>query len=119
MFDFIYGTSEYPLTAQYLERNAPLTIDDSTTFEGAVPFSYRKIKSGSREEQIINGLKQISYALTIRTKDKLEFKAKDIIIIDNKNYKIKSADKVENDLYKNSRIIYKHFVDYETEIVLE
>ena len=84
-----------------------------------MPISYRKVKSGSKEEQIINGLKQITFNRTIRTKDKLDFKAKDIIIIDNKQYKIKSADKVENDLYKDSHIIYRHFVDYETEIILE
>lgn len=119
MFDILYGNQNYPYEAQWEERNVPVTLDEAVTYEGAVPIHYRNVSNGSRREEIINGLKAIVYFKTIRTKESITFKPKDRIIINSKVYKIKEVNKVENDLYKNSRIIYKHFVDYETELVLE
>ena len=119
MFDILYGNQDYPYEAQWEERNVPLDLDEAVSYEGAVPIHYRNVRSRQQNEQIINGLKAITYYRTIRTKEDIVFRPKDRIIIGDKVYKVISADKVENDLYKNSRIIYTHFVDYETELVLE
>jgi hypothetical protein len=119
MYDALFGTSDYPLTAFWMEYNAPITIDGSVSYEGVIPFSYRRVKKSSQREQQMVGLKATIYYTTIRSKDELLFKAKDRIKIGSKVYTIKSADKVENDLYINSRIIYQHFIDYETELILE
>ena len=119
MFDALFGSSDYPLQAFWMEYNAPITIDGSVSYEGVIPFSYRRVKKTSQKEQQVAGLKAKIYYTTIRSKDELLFKAKDRIKIGSKVYTIKSADQVENDMYINSRIIYQHFIDYETELILE
>ena len=119
MFDYMFGDNNYPYDAMWFERNKPLTVDDIVTFEGAVPFKYRKVKKSSRKDQTTQGLKEIKYDNIIRTKYDLNFKAKDTIKVGNKVYTIASANKVDNDTYKDAKIIYKHFDDYETELVLE
>ena len=119
MFDYIYGDENYPLICLWMEYNQPLTIDGVSSFEGSIPMRYRRVQNTSHKLQDIVGLKATSNLTTIRTKDDLMFKAKDKIKIDNKNYIIKSSNRVENDVYKGARIVYTHFVDYETELVLE
>ena len=119
MMDFMFGSKDYPLDALWIERNTPLTIDGSDTYEGAVPFKYRKTKSTSQKEQVVNGLKMITYLTSIRTKAEIQFKPKDKIKIGNKVYSIKLADQVESELYDNARIVFKHFQNYETELTLE
>ena len=118
MFDEMFGTNDYPLNALWIERNSANTIDDTITYEGAVPFKYRNVKSTAQKEQLTNGLKGVTYDKTIRTNVDITFKAKDKIKIGSKVYTIQTANEVENDLYKNARIIYTHFIDYETELVL-
>lgn len=119
MYDALFGTADYPLTVFWIEYNPPVTIDGTATYEGVVPIKCRVVKKSSQKEQQINGLKSTTYYNTYKTKDDAPFKAKDKIKIGSKVYTIKSADQVENDLYKESRIIYQNFVDYETELVLE
>jgi|LGOV01.1.fsa_nt_gb hypothetical protein len=119
MYDVLFGSNEYPLTVLWIEYNAPSTVDDSITYEGAVPVKCRRVKNTSQREQRVNGLKETTYFTTIKTKDELPFKAKDKIKIGSKIYSIKSADQVENDVYKDSRIIYQNFLDFETELILE
>lgn len=119
MFDYMFGNKDYPYEALYIERTKPLTVDGEYTYEGAIPFMYRKVRKTVSKTENINGLKEIKYDTVIRTKSNFPFKARDMIRIGNETYTVKTALKVENDMYKEAKIIYRHFDDYETEIELE
>lgn len=118
MHEFIYG-SKYPYNAYWEKRNPPLTVDGTTTYEGAVPFTYRKVKNQSIKEQEINGLKQVKYYKTIRTRESLNIVAKDRILIDNKQYEVKDAYEVDDDKYDSARMLFKNIEEYEMEIILD
>ncbi len=118
MMDFLIGGEQYPVNAEYLQKNIPLMVDDIVSFEGAIPFKYRFIKRENFAQQDINGLKMNKSMFTIRTKDNLPFKQGDIIRVGEKVYKIESAVETDNTLYEKARIIYQHFNDYETEITM-
>jgi len=118
MFDFMMGSSEYPVKAEWFQKNKPKTVDEVVTYEGAVLFRYRLVKRETFTSPDVNGLKQTRYNFIIRTKDILDFGRGDLVRVGDKTYKIDTATKVDNELYKNARIIYEHFNDYETEIIL-
>ena len=119
MHEFIFGNGKYPYQALWEKRNQALTVDGSVTYEGAVPFSYRKVKSVSNKVQNINGLKQIEYLKAIRTRAEIEFTAKDRIVINGKVYEVKEAYKVDDDTYDSARMVFPNIDEYETEIVLD
>lgn len=118
MMDFIYGNSEYPEEALYIERLAPESMNGNVTYEGAVPFYYRNVRSSSQKEQQVQGLKSITYMKTIRTKATLPFEAKDKIKIGEKVYSIRSAETLEDERYAGAKMFF-NVREYETEIILE
>jgi hypothetical protein len=119
MMNFVYGSGNYPRHALWFEYTHATTVDDEATYEGAITFQYRKVSAKVMKVQDINGMKDIRYENVIRTKAELPFKAKDQIKIGNEVYTIQSIHQVENDQYKDAVILFNHFNDYETEIVLE
>jgi hypothetical protein len=118
MMDFLIGGEQYPVDAEYLQKNKPLTVDEAVSYEGAIPFNYRFVKKDNFAQQDVNGLKMNKYVFVIRTKDNLPFTKGDIIRVAEKVYKIESAIQTDNTLYEKARIIYQHFNDYETEITM-
>ena len=118
MFDFLTGAEQYPYTADYMQYIKPENVDDTDDYEGAVPFQFRFVSKFAQSSGDVNGLKQVSKRIVIRTKDSLPFDKKDRIMIREKVYTIDSAVKVENTLFEKSRILYENFDDYETEIEL-
>lgn len=118
MHEFIFGKGKYPYQALWEKRNQALTVDGSITYEGAVPFNYRKVRNVTEKAQDINGLKQIKYSKAIRTREEIPFTAKDRIIIDSRVYEVKESYKVDDETYDSARMIFKNIDEYETEIVL-
>lgn len=78
-FDFITST-EYPETAEYIEKMIPPAVDEPVTYAGAIKFKFR-VKSDSQGNMyVVPGLrtsKRIDYE--IETKSPLSFKPGDII----------------------------------------
>lgn len=118
MFDFLMGSGDYPIKAEWFQKNKPKDVNEEVTYEGAVPFRYRLVNKTAITGADVNGLKMTKYNFVIRTKDTLNFDRGDLVRVGDKTYKIDNAMKVDNDAYKNARIIFEHFNDYETEIIL-
>jgi hypothetical protein len=118
MFDFITGTENYPIRAEYLQLLKPENVDDVKSYEGAVVFQCRVVTKQASPIQDIGGLKGTTRRLALRTKETLPFDKGDLIIVREKTYKIDSVSKVENTIYEKSRILFENYLDYETEIEL-
>ena len=119
MMDFIYGMGNYPYQALWMEYNHPVTVDDAVSYEGAIPFRYRKVAAKVMKVQDVNGLKDVKYENVIRTKSSLRFKAKDQVKIGEKIYSIHTVNSVESEALKESKTFLPGFDDMETELILE
>jgi len=95
MWDFI-SSSEFPETAEYIEKLIPDTIDGMITFSGSIEFKFRVHTDQRGYTYPIPGMrtnKRLQYL--IETKGELPFKSGDIVrfgLADTRRYTITSID---------------------------
>lgn len=95
--DFDYITSvEFPETAEYIEKEVPVTVDDSITYAGAIDFKFRPHADSRGNVYPIPGLRtKKNTTYLIETKSEISFKAGDILRFSQSNlakYTVKSVD---------------------------
>ena len=80
--DFLIGNKEYPLDGEWYEYNPRATVDDADSWEGAIPFKYKDITRRTQSQQDVTGIRKGVKTVVIETRERLDFKQRDKVILD-------------------------------------
>jgi hypothetical protein len=116
--DFLLGNKDYPLEAEWYEHNPKHNVDESDTWESAVLFHFKDITKSRRQQQDIQGLRKPVQSITIETRDKLAFKERDKVKIENREYKVTNVESVPDQNF-SAKHIFKNLNLYKAVITLE
>lgn len=105
--DFLQGTKDYPLDAEWFEYNPKNTVDETGTWEGSVPFKYKDITRTRQIDQTVQGLRKNVKTVVIETRTKLPFKEQDIVKTELGEYKITQVEYIQDDNYAAKQFFKK------------
>jgi hypothetical protein len=116
--DFLIGNKDYPLDGEWYEYNPRATVDDSDTWEGAIPFKYKDITRRTQSQQNVQGIRKGVKTVVIETRERLNFKERDKVVLDRGEFKVTSVDFLPDKNY-SAKHFFKEMNLHKAVITLE
>lgn len=116
--DFLIGNKDYPLDGEWYEYNPRATVDDSDTWEGAIPFKYKDITRRTQSQQNVQGIRKGVKTVVIETRERLDFKERDKVVLDRGEFKVTSVDFIPDKNY-SAKHFFKEMNLHKAVITLE
>ncbi len=116
--DFLIGNKDYPLDGEWYEYNPRATVDDSDTWEGAIPFKYKDITRRTQSQQDVQGIRKGVKTVVIETRERLNFKERDKVVLDRGEFKVTSVDFLPDKNY-SAKHFFKEMNLHKAVITLE
>lgn len=116
--DFLIGNKEYPLDGEWYEYNPRATVDDADSWEGAIPFKYKDITRRTQSQQDVTGIRKGVKTVVIETRERLEFKQRDKVILDRGEFKVTSVEFIPDKNY-SAKHFFKEMNLHKAVITLE
>jgi len=105
MMDFLQGSKDYPLDAEWFELNPRNTIDETNSWEGSISFKYKDVTRRRSVEQAVQGIRKNNKTVIIESRSKLPFKEQDIVKTELGEYKIVQVEYIQDDNYVAKQIL--------------
>ncbi len=116
--DFLIGNKDYPLDGEWYEYNPRATVDDSDTWEGAIPFKYKDVTRRTQSQQNVQGIRKGVKTVVIETRERLNFKERDKVVLDRGEFKVTSVDFLPDKNY-SAKHFFKEMNLHKAVITLE
>lgn len=116
--DFLIGNKDYPLDGEWYEYNPRATVDDSDTWEGAIPFKYKDVTRRTQSQQNVQGIRKGVKTVVIETRERLDFKERDKVVLDRGEFKVTSVEFLPDKNY-SAKHFFKEMNLHKAVITLE
>lgn len=116
--DFLIGNKEYPLDGEWYEYNPRATVDDADSWEGAISFKYKDVSRSRQTRQDVIGLRKGVKTVVIETRERLDFKERDKVVLDRGTFKVTNVEFVPDKNY-SAKHFFKEMNLHKAVITLE